>query len=123
MKVFKYIEHTRHLFAYEYASKYSIGKVVVDVGCSNGYGCSLLSQKSSYVVGVDINPEVLRVGVKSYNKFNQDYVQADARLLPFRSSSFDVVTSFQVIEHMNPKNDVILYLSEMHRVLKKEVTR
>src|SRR5438552_11211859 len=47
------------------------------------------------------------------------HVQADARLLPFRSNSFEAVHSSHVIEHI-PMIDVPNFLSELRRVMRRD---
>ena len=42
----------------------------------------------------------------------------DVTRLPFRGSSFDVVTSFGVVEHFRNESEVIVALSEARRALK-----
>lgn len=48
---------------------------------------------------------------------NKIVIRGDGGNLPFQSNSFDIVTSFHMIEHVNKKTGV-RFLNEVHRVLK-----
>lgn len=98
---------------------------ILDVGCGNGKSfkwlklVDLLLQnklKLAYTVGIDVYLPWLRKARKIYH----DVVHCDARFLPFRSCSFDVVTAFEVIEHL-PKVQAIRLLKELDQIAKNEV--
>lgn len=100
---------------YHFALKFiSSGKNVLDVGCGTGYGTHLISQKTK-VTGVDIDAEA--IGFAKSHYFGPTYIQSSAERLPFAKEIFDVVCSFEVIEHIeNPRN----LIKEVRRVLKKK---
>ena len=69
------------------------------------------------VCGADISEEVLAVARQRYGgKSNLSFRAADVTSLDFADSEFDVVTSFETIEHVNPN----LYLKEIERVLRPD---
>jgi len=109
------VEYFRHLYAYKYASRFAENKLVLDVGCGVGYGADELSNKAYLVIGIDIWKEGIRYAHNKYSRSH--FLVASALNLPFRDSCFDVVTSFQVIEHIEEKN-MIQYLKEIKRVLR-----
>jgi SAM-dependent methyltransferase len=89
------IDKVRHLAAYAFAAERAIGARVLDFGCGSGYGAAELASPAKVVVGVDryIPPvEDRRPGVT--------YVRADLEVAPLVASAFDLVVSFQVIEHL-----------------------
>jgi ubiquinone/menaquinone biosynthesis C-methylase UbiE len=86
------------------------------VGCGIGYGADELSNRASLVIGIDIWKEGIRYAHNKYTRSH--FLVASALNLPFRDSCFDVVTSFQVIEHIEEEN-VIRYLQEIKRILKE----
>ena len=99
-----------------WASK-SLGRnlrgLALDVGGGKGYVASLLNELGCQTVGLDIKPSFVRQMVKT----GLHGVLADGEKLPFKSSIFDQVTCFEVIEHLdNPEGA----LKEIHRVLKNE---
>jgi len=116
----QYIEYLRHLSAYALLAEPLVAnKKVLEIGCGSGYGADYLSKSASSVIGVDISPGGIAGCQDKYGKENLDFVEADGLKLPFESGSFDVVVSFQVIEHIAPKN-VLNYLSEIKRVLNSD---
>lgn len=109
-----YLLYRRHLFAYEQALKRSSGReICLDVACGLGYALPALKKRFEAVIALDMANHAL-----SNLPRNSAYlVQADARKVPVKSSSIDVVFAFQIIEHMSKSNGVKL-IHEIHRVLK-----
>jgi 2-polyprenyl-3-methyl-5-hydroxy-6-metoxy-1,4-benzoquinol methylase len=104
--------HNRLLKAYVVARDYIQGDVL-EVGCGEGRGINWMIDKAKSFTALDKIEEALTV-------LRQKYPQAkfiSGNIPPFQtpSDSFDVVVSFQVIEHIK---DDVAYLREIHRVLK-----
>ncbi len=88
---------------------------VLDVGCGDGYFTGLLSEKGGSVTGVD-NLEAYLVAARSHVKReNVDFIQGDARHLPFGDQSVEVVWSGH---SMQSYPDVPQCLREFRRVLR-----
>jgi demethylmenaquinone methyltransferase/2-methoxy-6-polyprenyl-1,4-benzoquinol methylase len=95
---------------------------VLDLCCGTGqmiyYACKKVG-KSTEVIGLDFNEEMLNVGHKRLNKSIAEYkfklLQGDAQALPFEDSSFDCVTIAFGLRNISNK---ALALSEIYRVLK-----
>lgn len=85
---------------------------VLDIGCGFGEFAGVAFNKIE--IGIDINNKDLQQAIlgKKYQKL----INADARKLPFKDSSFSTVISVSVLEHI-PKVEKVI--SETHRVLKK----
>jgi len=114
----QYVEYLRHLSAYMlFAREFIANKRVLEIGCGTGYGANYLSELASRVVAVDTSKECISYFQDKYGKDNLFFLLADALNLPFKDDSFDIVVSFQVIEHIKPK-EVLNYLREIKRVLK-----
>ena len=114
----EYLIYLCHLQTYRFAFEYVAGKVVLDFGCGTGYGTHMLSEKCRTITGVDISDEAVAHAGNNYSNPNLEYKvipSIEKFPLPFENSSFDVVVSFQVIEHINKAGT---YLKEIHRVLK-----
>lgn len=93
-------------------------KYVLDAGCGAGQGAAYLSQNGAcYVVGIDISPEAIAYARDLFPKDNLSFVVMDAHYLGFPDRTFDVVTSIEVIEHLQKPEQ---YVSEIRRVLKDE---
>jgi 2-polyprenyl-3-methyl-5-hydroxy-6-metoxy-1,4-benzoquinol methylase len=67
------------------------------------------------LVGVDVELEALMSGLETYSSLCRRLLHYDGKSLPFCDDSFDVVTMFDVIEHV-PQSDI--YLCEVQRILK-----
>lgn len=91
------------------------GKEVLDVACGEGYGSYLMADVARTVVGVDISDEAVHHASSLYDKRNLKFVQASAINLKFPDDSFDVVVSFETIEHLAEQGEM---LSEIKRVLR-----
>jgi O-antigen biosynthesis protein len=94
------------------------GKTVLDVACGEGYGSAMLSQSAASVTGVDISAEAVRHAVNTYYaRGNLRYLEGSAIALPFEDASFDVVVSFETIEHLAEQEEM---LAEIRRVLRPD---
>ncbi|MGA1839391.1 MAG: glycosyltransferase [bacterium] len=104
-----------HLYRYIFAKEFIKDKVVLDVACGTGYGTEFLNEnKAKIVVGADICFETITYAKNFF--FNPLYLQTDAVQLPFRDNVFDVVVSFETIEHLIEYEN---FLKEIKRILKK----
>lgn len=102
--------YQRHLFAYENALPFIHGNVL-EVGCGEGYGSKLLAPKAGKYTAVD-----KFVALNKDNLKDIEFIQMNVPHMPaFKDNSFDVVVSFQVIEHIE---DDHTFLKEIARVLK-----
>jgi ubiquinone/menaquinone biosynthesis C-methylase UbiE len=101
---------------YEFAADYVDGKCVLDCGAGEGYGPALLAERAASVVGLDYSVETVAYATGKYGTApNLRFLHGDARQLPFRDNSFDVLCCFQVLEHLE---DGPAFLFEAKRVLK-----
>jgi SAM-dependent methyltransferase len=103
-----------HFSRYALASRYCAGKRVLDAGCGTGYGAAHLAQAAERVVALDISCETIRQARRRYPITNLQFEVASATAIPFRDSSFDVITAFEVIEHLENWNGL---LAEAARLL------
>lgn len=116
----EYVLYLKHLFAYSFVKKeIHEGSFVLEVGCGNGYGTSLLAKNGFNVVGLDIDEETIKEASKKYQTQNCNFVWYDGKKIPFEEETFDFIVSFQVIEHVQ---DDIGFISEIKRVLKTDGT-
>ncbi|HEX2897326.1 MAG TPA: class I SAM-dependent methyltransferase [candidate division Zixibacteria bacterium] len=110
------IQVLRHLFVYEHVrSRLNPNDKVLDLGFGEGYGTAFLADSCKEIIGVDVEPKVVDYANERYQKDNCHFLKYDGKTLPFENSTFDLVTSFQVIEHIDNEP---LFVSEIHRVLK-----
>jgi len=84
-------------FAYQYVSQFVSNKSILDVGCGGGYGTEFLSRfTSKKVVGFDVNQCAIRAAKTFFS--SEAHLQFTHEMPQER---FDIVTSFQVIEHID----------------------
>jgi len=106
-----------HLASYDFAAGHVLGARVLDLGCGTGYGTARLATRSATIVGVDVSGSAVTAAAARFQAPNMAFQRiepTETAPLPFDDSSFDVVLSFQVIEHVA---DPIGYLEEARRVL------
>jgi SAM-dependent methyltransferase/uncharacterized protein YbaR (Trm112 family) len=94
------------------------GLRLLDVGCNWGRWTLSAARAGYDAFGIDPSLEAVAAArrVATQLAVDADYVVADARHLPFRDASFDVVFSYSVLQHFG-KDDALRALSEMGRVL------
>jgi GT2 family glycosyltransferase/SAM-dependent methyltransferase/glycosyltransferase involved in cell wall biosynthesis len=106
-----------HYHRYAVVRDLVAGKRVLDVACGEGYGSSMLAEVAVAVTGVDISSEAVLHAEATYVKPNLTYLEGSATALPFADASFDVVVSFETIEHLAGQAEMV---SELRRVLRPE---
>lgn len=109
----------RHVVAYELAAARAAGRRVLDAGCGEGYGLAMLAERgASSVVGADLDDAVIRHIVATYARQDPriEAVACELMSLPYDDETFDLVVSFQVIEHVH---DVPGYLASLYRVCER----
>ena len=110
--------YLRHLKAYEYAKTFVVNKKVLEIGCGSGYGSKYLSEYANSITTVDIDNDSLEYAKNNNTNVNIEYIHANILdRLKITENTYDVVISFQVIEHINPAESKV-YLSEIKRLLK-----
>ncbi|HEY2865293.1 MAG TPA: methyltransferase domain-containing protein [Casimicrobiaceae bacterium] len=106
-----------HWHRYVFARHVAAGKMVLDVATGDGYGAALLSTVAEFVCGVDIDqPSVRNASAKYSRSTNLAFVQADASALPFPDGAFDLIASFETIEHIDADGQARM-LKEFQRLL------
>jgi 2-polyprenyl-3-methyl-5-hydroxy-6-metoxy-1,4-benzoquinol methylase/spore coat polysaccharide biosynthesis protein SpsF (cytidylyltransferase family) len=88
---------------------------VLDIACGGAYGPLTLAQKARQVVGADLDAACIREAQAAADENSRVYFSCeDVTATRFADASFDLITSFETIEHVDER----LYLKEIHRLLK-----
>ena len=109
----------KHLSAYHFLKSSVTDKTVLEVGFGDGYGMAYLAERAKEVVGIDIASPNIPLAQAKYPLKNLRFSQYDGLNFPFPDETFDVVGTFQVIEHI-PEDKLSEWLGEIKRVLKKD---
>ncbi len=104
-----------HWHRYMYAESLCAGKDVLDIASGEGYGSALLGQVAKSVVGVDIDESAIAHAQASYSSPSVTFRAGSATSIPADDQSFDLVTSFETLEHFFEHDE---FLHEVKRVLR-----
>lgn len=107
-----------HMHRYVFARSFCGARRVLDAACGEGFGSSLLGEVATRVTGIDISRDAIDHARSRYGRPGKlDFEIADCCALPFEDDSFDVVVSFETLEHLSGQQEM---LSEFRRVLNRE---
>ncbi len=108
-----------HLHRYYAASVMVKGKSVLDIACGEGYGTNILAGQATFVAGVDIDNESIQHASSQYaaHRENLLFKCGGAEAIPFDDKTFEVVVSFETIEHLDPEAQ-LSFMNEIKRVLR-----
>lgn len=105
-----------HWHRYVFALPWTAGRRVLDCACGEGYGADLLARRARSVTGLDRSGEAIEHARRRYGarRDNLDFAEGDCAALPFADASFDMVVSFETLEHIEAQEAM---LDEFRRVL------
>ena len=106
--------HAEHLARYRFASQLASGLDVLDAACGEGYGSAMLAEAvgAARVVGVDVDAQTVAHAQQAYGL---DFRVQDVCDLALEDDCFDLVVSFETIEHVE---DASRMLAEFRLVLR-----
>lgn len=85
------------------------GKELLEIGCGYGYDAFLFSKKAKMVVAVDVNKNAIEKASTRYtNVSNLTFVSEHALAFLNDGRKFDIVVSFESLEHLNSKEQLAL---------------
>lgn len=104
-----------HIFYPPYLSR---SDFLLDIRCGSDVALLSALRKVSYAVGIDIDPDVLKIAKKNLGRFNNnvELVRANAFLLPFKSCCFEKIFVFDVLKHLRFPSVLV---NEIKRVTKR----
>lgn len=120
----RFTPETRGAIWYEHWHRYcavlpiAAGREVLDAACGEGYGSAFLAGGAASVTGVDLSTAAIAHAQSRYTaRRNLKFVAGAVTSLPFADASFDVVVSFETIEHLAPQAEM---MAEFRRVLRPD---
>ena len=90
-----------HVSRYAFAARFASGARVLDLGCGAGYGTAELAGRARSAMGIDLASEAVVHATCAYPLANVSFVPASVTAVPFRDGTFDLITAFEVIEHLD----------------------
>jgi 2-polyprenyl-3-methyl-5-hydroxy-6-metoxy-1,4-benzoquinol methylase len=110
-----------HVQRYIWAARFVRGLTCLDDGCGSGYGSYYLAKdaEAKKVDGVDLSKDAIGYARRHYRHFALEFHQMNSLELRFPDETFDVVLSFDVLEHISEQGQDI-FVKETRRVLKKD---
>jgi 2-polyprenyl-3-methyl-5-hydroxy-6-metoxy-1,4-benzoquinol methylase len=110
------------LYEYEHKQRYEFfasrcgGAAVLDAACGVGYGSEMLAKAgATSVVGADISMEALGYATQHFRLPNLQFIHCDVEQLSLPPESFDIVISFETIEHLRKPGRFIEQVSSVLR--------
>jgi len=88
---------------------------LLDIGCGGGLLTNPAALAGHRVSGIDLSLNSLEIAQQFDTTKSVHYLTANANLLPFNASSFDVVTAMDILEHVENPDKLI---EEASRVLR-----
>jgi len=106
-----------HRSRYHFAATYVKDKRVLDIACGTGFGEQILIDAGAEsIVAADYSEEALAT-TSFLDTPKTNLLRTDGTRLPFGDSTFDVVTSFETVEHIPEYGK---FVAELRRVLRDD---
>lgn len=106
------LEQKRYIFALSFIN----GLDVLDCASGVGWGSFLMAQSGAKkVVGVDLSNNAITTANIYYSAQNVEFVTSALEDLDFCDGSFDVVISFETIEHVNDPTEFLKKLRQFSK--------
>jgi SAM-dependent methyltransferase len=105
-----------HMARYLFAQPRVAGALTLDIACGTGYGLPVLQERALKVIGVELDARAAREAMRCVEGSPAAVIMADGCRLPFADETFDCITSFETIEHLDERRR---FVDELRRVLKR----
>lgn len=106
-----------HMSRYDFAMQFCNKKKVLDGACGTGYGTSLISRVAEISIGIDCDKSAIEYANLVYKNKNTEFKTSFVEATEFNDSEFDVVLSFETVEHTLCPNS---HIREIERIIKPD---
>jgi len=110
------LEAAIHIARYSFVRRDCEGKRVLDIACGEGYGSSLMAEWGAREVhGVDISMDAIVHAQKYFSTPHVSFHRHDAESIDslFEPHSFDLIVSFETIEHVADQEAFLLAVKRL----------
>lgn len=90
--------YPREATRYLWANRHLLGKNILEIGCSTGYGSQFLPNDINYK-GLDYDPVIIQVAHEQQWNENITFIYADINNFPL--DQYDTIIAFELIEHID----------------------
>ena len=90
--------YPREATRYLWANRNLLGKNILEIGCSTGYGSQFIPNDSNYI-GLDYDPIIIDVAREQEWGLNTSFTNADINTYPL--AQYDTIIAFELIEHID----------------------
>ena len=103
-----------HWHRYVFARAFAQGRRVLDAACGEGYGSAMLASSADSVLGVDIAESAVAHARQRYAQHaNLRFEQGDCTALSCGDAQFDLIVSFETLEHVAAQQELIAGFSRV----------
>lgn len=106
--------YPRETTRYQWAVANTVGKKILEIGCSDGYGIQFFPKDIEYT-GVDYDPIIVDVAKEQDWGYNAQFFSSDIN--KFELEQYDTIVAFEVIEHIANGIEVVDRLKKHCKVL------
>jgi glycosyltransferase involved in cell wall biosynthesis len=89
---------------YEWAARNLVGRQVLEIGCSTGYGYQFLPEDTVYM-GLDYDPQIVEIAKEQQWSDNASFYHADINT--FELGRYNTIIAFEVIEHLDNGLEIV----------------
>jgi glycosyltransferase involved in cell wall biosynthesis/2-polyprenyl-3-methyl-5-hydroxy-6-metoxy-1,4-benzoquinol methylase len=108
-----------HLPRYLLAANFALQKAILDLGCGTGYGTAMLARSgAASALGLDIDPSTIEWAENTHHEKNLAFCVSSDLGENLASKSFDLITCFEMIEHVT-KPEQQATIRSIARLLRK----
>jgi 2-polyprenyl-3-methyl-5-hydroxy-6-metoxy-1,4-benzoquinol methylase/glycosyltransferase involved in cell wall biosynthesis len=109
-----------HFPRYLLAGRLAFQKTVLDLGCGTGYGTAMLAGAgAASVIGLDIDQSTIEWAQRAHHEKNLSFCARTDLGAGFAPESFDLITCFEMIEHVTEPIQRAT-IASIARLLKKD---